>query len=219
MDAWRYRRYAVVKLFVEGGGDSAQLKTECREAFTTLLSNAGLRKRPRIVACGSRRNAYEDYCTAIANGEDALLLVDSEAPVDSQFQSGDDASLWQPWGHLRKRIGDEWEKPANAADMDCHLMVQVMETWLLCDPTTLKNYFGKSFKQEKLTAISTDLEALPKAAIYDALKQATRHDKKRDPYGKGPDSFKILGLVNPEVVQENCPWAKRFIDAVKKKMQ
>jgi hypothetical protein len=209
----------VVKLFVEGGGDSPQLKTECREALATFLTKASMRKRPRVVACGGRRNAYEDYCTAIANGESALLLVDSEAPVDARFQSEEDARLWQPWGHLRNRIGDEWEKPANAADIDCHLMVQIMETWFLCDPTTLKNHFGKSFKQEKLPAISTALETLPKADIYDGLKQATRHDKKRAPYGKGPDAFKILRLLDPNLVQKNCPWAARFIDAVTQKME
>lgn len=54
------------KLFVEGGGNhNDALKTECRRAFTALLEKAGFKGRlPRVVACGSRRNAYEQFCTA-----------------------------------------------------------------------------------------------------------------------------------------------------------
>ena len=71
----------MVKLYVEGGGDTNALRTACREGFTSFITKAGLVKRPRVVACGSRRDAFESFCTAIAVGEEAMLLVDSEAPV------------------------------------------------------------------------------------------------------------------------------------------
>ena len=67
----------MVELYVEGGGDSAALRTACRQGFTQFITNAGIGQRPRVVACGSRRDAYDSYCTAVANGEDAVLLVDS----------------------------------------------------------------------------------------------------------------------------------------------
>lgn len=61
-----------VKLFVEGGGDSNSLRTECRAAFSAFLQKAGLSGyMPRIVASGSRRAAFDDYCTSISNGEEA----------------------------------------------------------------------------------------------------------------------------------------------------
>lgn len=31
----------MVKIYVEGGGDSSSLKSECREAFSKLIQNAG----------------------------------------------------------------------------------------------------------------------------------------------------------------------------------
>ena len=66
-----------MKLYVEGGGDAAALKTACREGFAKFLGKAGLAGRmPRIVACGSRADAYDSFCTAIGNGEAAMLLVD-----------------------------------------------------------------------------------------------------------------------------------------------
>jgi hypothetical protein len=95
-----------IKLFVEGGGDSRVLKTACREGFAEFLLKAGLGgNMPRIVACGSRRAAFEDFCTAISNSQRALLLVDSETPVDSKHQKGDDNTLWKPWSHLVQREG------------------------------------------------------------------------------------------------------------------
>lgn len=82
-----------MKLYVEGGGDAAALKTACREGFAKFLGKAGLAGRmPRIVACGSRADAYDSFCTAIRNGEAAMLLVDSESPVLSEAQAGDAAS-------------------------------------------------------------------------------------------------------------------------------
>ena len=43
-----------VKLFVEGGGDSHALRTECRAAFSSFLQKAGFSGHmPRIVASGS----------------------------------------------------------------------------------------------------------------------------------------------------------------------
>lgn len=67
---------------------------EVSESF----EKAGLSgKMPSISACGGRRSAYEDYCTAIKNGEAAVLLVDSEAPVIEACSYGADNKDWLPW--------------------------------------------------------------------------------------------------------------------------
>ena len=116
----------MVKLYVEGGGDSAALKAACREGFTTFITKAGIQNRPRVVACGSREDAFDSFCTAIAQGEDAMLLVDSETSVATNHQSGA-LNQWRPWDHLFQR--DRWSKPEPSRDTDCHLMVQVMESW------------------------------------------------------------------------------------------
>ena len=68
-----------LRIYAEGGGnDSSQLKTDMREAFSRFFENSGLKNRkPRVIPCGSRMNAYKDFCTALAQGYNALLLVDS----------------------------------------------------------------------------------------------------------------------------------------------
>lgn len=206
----------MVKLYVEGGGETNDLKTACREAFTAFITNAGIEKRPRLVACGSRNDAYESYCTAIDNGEEAVLLVDSEEAVNPRCQNGA-PETWLPWEHLRQRKGDGWEKPHGAPDTDCHLMVECMEAWFLADRETLKRFFGKDFHENSLPAKGATVEGVTKGAIYGSLSNATKKCQKGE-YGKGAHSFHILKEISPAHVELASPWAKRFIAELKKKM-
>lgn len=210
----------MVKLYVEGGGDSKSLQIECRRGFREFLEKAGLKgKMPGITACGGRRQAYDAYCTALKSGEPAALLVDSEAPVAPEHQQPkDQPAQWQPWQHLKARAGDGWDKPANALDTDCHLMVQVMESWFLADRETLKTFFGQGFRENALPATNRPIEGVAKEDVYSALKQATRDCKTQAEYGKGEHSFKLLARIDPAKVIAASPWAQRFVDELKKKM-
>lgn len=201
-----------MKLYVEGGGDSSTLKSECREAFTKFITAAGVSNRPRIVACGGRRNAYESFCTAISMDEAAMLLVDSEAAVSALHQVGQPDS-WLPWAHLKHR--DNWEMPVGSKNMDCHLMVQIMESWFLADRRTLSSYF-KALKINKLPANERQIEGVAKLEVYEALKKATADCARENQYDKGDHSFKVLRRINSQTVLDASPWAKRFIDALKK---
>ena len=207
----------MVRLYVEGGGDTAALQKACREGFTTFITKSGLKNRPRIVACGSRRDAYDSFCTAIAIGNDAMLLVDSEALVSGAHQQGE-AANWLPWAHLRQRQGDGWEKPERSEDNDCHFMVQIMENWFLADRDTLKDFFGNGFKENKLPAATRAVEEVTKDEVYRALEYATNNCKTKATYGKGEHSFKLLAMINPSKVTRASPWARRFIDELKNKM-
>jgi len=207
----------VVNLYVEGGGDSNALKTFCRQGFSSFITKAGVKNRPRVVACGGRRDAYESFCTAIANGQQAMLLVDSEAAISSGCQNGEPEN-WSPWKHLKQRPGDGWDKPNEAQERDCHLMVQVMECWFLADRESLASFFGQGFKENQLPPTARAIEEISKDDVYRALANATAHCKTRAPYGKGEHSFKLLALVNPASVANASPWAERFITELKKKM-
>jgi len=204
----------MVKLYVEGAGDTSALKTVCRAGFATFISKTGITNRPRVVACGSRENAYDRFCTAIKNGEKAMLLVDSEQAVNAKHQQGEQ-DTWQPWGHLK--VGDHWNKPQHSADTDCHLMVQVMESWFLADRNALKAFFGHGFNENVLP--SAPVEEVAKDTLYNALKQATRACKTKAAYGKGEHSFRLLAAINPEKVTHASPWAKRFVDSLRNKME
>lgn len=194
------------RIFVEGGGDGNEpLRTACRQGFAALLEKAGLAGRlPRVVPCGSRKDAYDDFCSALAQaaeGDIHVLLVDSEAPAAI------DAS---PWTHLLHRPADGWARPEGASDHHCHLMTECMETWLVADREMFGKFFGNGFKAGQLPArTGAALEQEPKAQLYAAIAAATSTCKTKGQYGKGQHSFAILALVDPSVVRQ-LPWADRF---------
>lgn len=147
-----------------------------------------------------------------------MLLVDSEEPVAGGHGQDDNPLNWLPWAHLQERSGDGWERPIGSKDADCHLMVQVMESWFLADRATLKSFFGQGFNENRLPAPGRDIHSLSKADVYRALQNATSDCKTKAPYGKGAHSFKILARINPAAVTAKSAWAERFVMALQVKM-
>lgn len=194
-----------IKLYVEGGGSSKELKGKCRKAFRAFIEKVGLQGRmPRIVVSGSRRNAYEDFETrhryAAKKDETALLLVDAEAPVKKA----------QPWEHLKDRDG--WDRPEGASDDQCHLMVQAMESWFLADRAALGEFYGQGFHANSLPS-NPEIEQIAKKDVDDGLNRASRNTTKRR-YDKGRHSFEILARIDPAKVANASPQARRFINVL-----
>ena len=194
-----------VRLYVEGGGDAKSLRSACRKGFKEFFHKAGLTgSMPRVIACGSRKSAYDDFCTASGQTNVcALLLVDSEEAV----ADGD-----SPWDHLRKRPDDKWPRPSDATDEQCHLMVQVMESWLVADKETLASFFGQGFKEGALPK-RQDVEAISKADVMRGLHDATRRTSKGS-YSKGKHSFEILARIRPSRVRQASRHADRLLAAL-----
>ena len=194
-----------VKIYVEGGGDSQALRTACRKGFAKFVERAGLKGRmPRIVACGGRQKAYDDFATALdtRNGF-PMLLVDSEEPVTSE----------SPWDHLRNL--DRWTRPNGATKDQCHLMVQIMESWFLADKPTLTTFYGQGFLENSLPQ-NPRVEQVRKTEVLAGLDSATRHTTKGR-YNKGSHSFDILAAIDPSAVERAAPRAKRFLDTLRAK--
>ena len=195
-----------IKVYVEGGGDSNQLRRQCRNGFREFFSKAGLEGHmPRVVACGSRQRAYDQFCAAIDEAEAGsfiVLLVDSETAV---------AASDSPWEHLRKR--DNWTQPSAATDDNAQLMVQCMEAWFIADRQSLSVYLGKDFKAAALPA-RDDVEAIAKGDLERTLKQATKSCSKGS-YNKGRHSFELLGCLDPSKVMNSSCHARRLIDALR----
>ena len=159
---------------------------------------------PRISACGGRRNAYDSFKTALRVGERTpILLVDSEDSLTA-------ASAWE---HLRKRPQDNWPRPLGASNDHCHLMVQVMESWFLADGSGLASFFGHGFHVGGLPG-NPNVEEIGKADVLQGLERATRHAK-NGPYEKGRLSFRVLGEINPSVVESAAPSVKRLLDVLR----
>ena len=201
-----------VKIYVEGGGDGNALKRECRRGFSEFFRKAGLDGRmPRIVACGSRGDAFDDFCTAVrsaAADQFVMLLVDSEEGV---------ATSDGPWQHVSKRDG--WTRPVRARDESLCLMVQCMEAWFVADRDCLRAYYGQGFNVRNLPR-RPEVEGIAKADLYAALDRATRNcTKGRYRTRKGRHSFSILSKVNPDAVAAASPHARRMLQTVRKAVE
>ena len=199
-----------IKVFVEGGGETNLLRRKCRQGFSNFFRKAGLEGRmPSVVASGSRRNAFDDFCAALRRPgkyDFIVLLVDSEAPVVRGSS---------PWQHLKAR--DNWDQPSGATDGQVHLMVQCMEAWFLADRYTLAAYYGNDFNQNALPA-RQDIENIAKDDISNGLKNATRSCIPKGQYGKGQHSFDILAQIDPVKVIAASPHARRLVDTLKAKV-
>ena len=190
-----------VKLYVEGGGNAKSLKVACRRGFRTFIEKAGLTgNMPAVVACGSRGDAYNDFKIAQPAGQPAMLLVDAEGPVAAQ----------DPWQHLK--ASDNWDRPAGVTDDQCHLMVQVMESWFLADVPALQEFYGQAFRAQQLPA-NPEIEKVPKQDVLDGMARASSITT-RGSYQKARDGFSILQAIDPNKVRQASAYADRFIKAL-----
>ncbi len=173
-------------LYVEGGGDSKELKSRCREGFSKLLANAGFDKRmPRLTACGGRASTFDHFKTAHShsNSNDFVaMLIDSEDPI---------ADIEKTWAHLKQR--DNWDKPGGATDGQVLFMTTCMETWIVADRAALRRRYGQKLNKNKLPPLAS-LEARSRHDVQDKLSQAS-------PYTKGQHSFQVLAQLDPATLQ------------------
>ena len=177
-------------VYVEGGG-TASLDRRCRAEFAKLLKKCELERMPRLVACGSRANAYKRFQAHHRTKSAAdyiVLLVDSEEPV---------ADTEKPWQHLGER--DKWSRPGGATDQQVFLMTTCMETWIISDHAALHEHYGHCLQEPALPP-AVNIERRPRNEIQDGLSRATRTCS--NAYKKGKRSFEILGKLHPDALRD-----------------
>ena len=215
------RKRAVLTIYVEGGGDNRALPLECQQAFRRFFERAGLPKGSfAVYASGSRRAAYEDYCFARDNGENALLLVDAEDPIRLDRGTGRPIS---PWQHLAGRAHDQWARPQGASPDEAQLMAPVMEAWFVADAGALAAYYTGKFVREAFNAAALpkrpNVDQLTKGEIESALANATRPNKSKGLYHKGRHSFDILASLDPAAVARGSYHARRLLCHLKEALK
>ena len=206
-----------VKIYVEGGGVGERSIKNCREGFRRfferLLQGKG---RVKVVACGGREDTFKAFKLAHENRKPdhyAILLVDSEGPVETHGS---------PWDYLKAM--DKWEKPETSEDDQAHLMVQCMEAWFMADREAVVEYFDEGVKIAHLPASDNeDIEGISKEKIAAALGKAARKVRKargteKQGYDKVQDGFSLLALINPDKVCKASKHAHRLRETLKRKL-
>lgn len=199
------------KLFVEGGGDRNELRTRCREGFRKLLEECGFSNRlPRIIACGSRDEAYSSFKIEHLAGRTAYvaLLVDSEGPVSDDEKT---------WDHLKLR--DHWNRPDKAEDDQVFLMTTCMETWIVADHKGLKQFFEKHKPCLRPAGLPspTNLQAKHRHTVQEALMIATMGCT--NAYSKNQRSFDALAHASPNVLRPILPAFDRMLRILDDKLK
>jgi len=197
------RQRPELRLYIEGGGDSAEGRGLLREGFSTFFREigqaceaAGIRW---LVICSksdsetfkSFRNAVDGYAATWSG-----LLIDSDC---SPAAGADDALKL-----LRTR---KWDV-SSLEQSQCHLMVVQMETWLIADPDSLEKHFGKDFDRKALPN-QASLEHILGQTVMEALRKAVRNTKSRE-YRKIQDGAKLLKRVDPRRVRQRASSCDRL---------
>ena len=187
-----------IRIYIEGGGDSKTIGQPLRlgfqKFFRDILQKCRAKNiRLKIISRGGRDAAFDDFKTALRTYPEAfnILLVDAEGPVEENFK---------PWEHLKKRVGDEWDKPKGVNDDHCHLMVETMEAWFMADLEALEKYYGKDLKRNLLPR-NPKVEDIPKEDLKKKLKAATPNRE----YHEIRHASDLLELIDVAKVRKAAP--------------
>lgn len=193
-----------VTVFVEGGGDGENTLRQCRQGFAAYCGKlAPTGRRPKIVACGGRNQAFDKFKTAIRlseEGDICALLVDAEAPITA-------ANAVQ---HLAERDG--WEFPEDLNGHQIFLMAQAMEAWFMADREVLGEFYDGGFLANSLPGSATDVESIRKNDLEPRLRHATASTRTKGEYHKVKHGFDLLAAIDPMKVENGSPNAKEFND-------
>lgn len=197
-----------ISIYLEGGGPGRTGRAVLRQGMDHFLGPLKLAARQRsflwnLVPCGSRQETYRRFRNACENADPndtQILLVDSEAPV-----------TLPPRAHLREQVGDRWDL-GFARDDIVHLMVQLMETWIVAAPVALGEYYGRGFNAARLPN-RLDLEKEPKVNVKRALKEATKGTGK-GVYHKIRHASELLKRLDQAQVKNRCRHCKRLFKRI-----
>ena len=200
-----------IRIYIEGGGDSKNQKSSLRKGFSKfflkLVKEATTKNiKWNIIMCGTRNNAFRDFKNALKSHPDAfnVLLVDAEAPVNKK----------SPWEHLKFR--DNWDKPTEVDDDNCHLMVQTMEAWFIADCATLKKFYGQGFKENAIPK-NANVETIAKDNLEPTLKTATGRTTKGE-YHKIKHASELLESLDVTQVRQASPYCDRLFNTLKSRI-
>jgi hypothetical protein len=161
-------------------------------SFLSQIAEAAKLRRCKFNLIAANGTPVLDYQDAIATHPDAwnVLLLDSEEAITGPL----------PDFCRKKRLPDLSDS--------VFWMVQIMESWFLADPESLKKYYGDGFRENALDG-DPRVEKIPKADVLLRLKAATRATKKKE-YHKTAHAPDLLARIKPDLVKAAAPHSTRL---------
>ena len=199
-------------VYIEGGATGANSKyldISCERAFHKLLERMGVRRKPRLVACGGRADVFNRFKTALRNRGSSYVAmwIDSEDPM---------TDIEAAWVHLGSvTTVAVWERPDGAMDDQVLFMTTCMETLIVADRETLRDHYKQKLNENPLPH-ANDLESRQRHTVQQALETATKACS--NAYAKGKRSFEIFQKLNPTVLKQHLPSFARVDRILKSKL-
>jgi Domain of unknown function (DUF4276) len=203
-----------IKLYVEGGGKGSHKRATIKlqqgfDAFFAELKNAAQSKKIsfKIIPAGNTQSTYDDFFRSVEHSPQSfnLLLVDSDAALDENESARD---------FLQKKY-KKW-KLKTVKDEQCHLMVQIMESWLIADINALKEFYGQGFNFGAIPK-NKNVEAVGKEQVEKSLKAAIAKTNKNE-YHKIEHGAKLLEIISSQKVREAAPHCDRLFQIISEKI-
>lgn len=195
-----------IAIYLEGGGDTADGRTRLRKGMNAFLAPLRIAKGERslrwaVIPCGPRDTTMAAFLDGEKTEPDTfnVLLVDS-----------DDAVTRTPIDHLK----DQGKKGLSAVAGDrVHLMVRIMESWIVADTKALAGFYGQGFNPNALPK-AANLETVDKETVLQALAKATSTTKTKGAYHKIRHAGELLGIIGADAVRQRCKHCDRLFLAL-----
>jgi len=142
----------------------------------------------QAVACNS--TPVEDFLIGVKKHPQSMnvLLRDSEGPDNDR---------------LCEQFGIPQEHGARV-----FWMIELMESWFIADPESLKSYYGNGFNRAALNQ-NPRVEEIPKDDVLSCLNRGTKNTQK-GAYHKTKHAPVILQKINPAKVRKAAPQCERL---------
>lgn len=161
----------------------------------------------RLILCGSKYETFKDFLNAARSYKESfvIFLLDSDAPLDDNETPKTFLQRQNPLWDLQE-----------AEENQCHLMIQLMESWFFADKEKLAEFYGQRFNLNSLSK-NVNVEKIPKADVENGLANATRNTQKGE-YHKTRHGAKILELINTQKVRASAPHCEKLFITVLEKI-
>jgi Domain of unknown function (DUF4276) len=202
-----------IQIFIEGGSkgqnraSSQKLRLGFLQFFDELNQTARSKNiKFKAIICGSIDETFRifRYENTKANNAFLCFLVDSDKPLEDNDT---------PKNFLERE--KKWDLK-NIADNQCHLMVQIMESWFLADVETLKSFYGQNFKHNAIPK-QPNVEKIAKLDVENSLDKATNETSKGK-YHKIQHGAELLGKIETDKVKEKSAHCNRLFETISKNL-
>ncbi|CAN5260383.1 DUF4276 family protein [soil metagenome] len=203
-----------IRIYIEGDTkqkgkfNTISLREGFNHFFFELIEKAKAQNIAfRLIMCGSKYETFKDFLNAARSYKESfvIFLLDSDAPLNDNETPKTFLQRQNPLWHLHE-----------AEDNQCHLMIQLMESWFFADKEKLAEFYGQRFNLNSLSK-NVNVEKIPKADVENGLSNATRNTQKGE-YHKTRHGAKILELIDSQKVCDSAPHCEKLFTIVLEKI-